>query len=100
MPKSTLKRRSSKSVSDRPPKPYKDFPLTPHPSGAWQKKILGRIHYFGRWGRVRNGALERIEGDGWKEALEIYKAQADDLHAGRTPRVKATGEGLKLKELC
>ena len=44
--------------------------------------------------------MERIEGDGWKEALELYKAQADDLHAGRTPRVKKVGEGLTLAELC
>jgi hypothetical protein len=35
--------------------------------------------------------MERIEGDGWKEALELYKAQADDLYAGRTPRAKDTG---------
>ena len=40
----------------------------------------------------------RIEGDGWKEALPAYKAVADDLHAGRTPRVKA--DGLKVADLC
>lgn len=40
----------------------------------------------------------RVEGDGWKEALEEYKAQADDLHAGRTPRVKA--DGLTVADLC
>ena len=97
MSKSTGNRRSRKA--DRPKKPYPDFPLTPHASGAWQKKILGKTHYFGRWACTRNGKLERIEGDGWKEALELYKAQADDLHAGRTPRVKKTGEGLTLAEL-
>jgi integrase len=85
-------------VADRPKKPYPDFPLTPHASGAWQKKIRGRIHYFGKWARRVNGKLERLEGDGWKEALELYKAQADDLHAGRTPRVK--GDGVTLKDLC
>jgi hypothetical protein len=55
------------------------------------KKIRGRIYYFGKWGRRVDGKLTRVPGDGWKEALELYKAQADDLHAGRTPRVKATG---------
>jgi integrase len=40
----------------------------------------------------------RIEGDGWKEALEAYKAVADDLHAGRTPRVKT--DGLTVADLC
>src|SRR5262245_44460523 len=88
----------SRKAADRPRKPYPDFPLTPHASGAWQKKIRGKIHYFGRWGRRVNGKLVRIEGDGWKEALELYRAQADDLHAGRTPRVK--GDGLMLADLC
>jgi integrase len=94
---STRKRRSRKAA-DRPKKPYPEFPLTPHATGAWQKKIRGKVHYFGKWARRVNGKLERIEGDGWKEALELYKAQADDLHAGRTPRVK--GNELTLDGLC
>ncbi len=94
---STSKGRSRKAA-DRPKKPYPAFPLSPHASGTWQKKIRGKIHYFGRWARRVNGKLERIEGDGWKEALEEYKAVADDLHAGRTPRVK-NGE-LTVADLC
>ncbi|MGH7169860.1 MAG: site-specific integrase [Gemmataceae bacterium] len=94
---STRKRRSRKAAN-RPKKPYPEFPLTPHPSGAWQKKIRGKIHYFGRWGKRVNGKLVRIDGDGWKEALEQYKAVADDLHAGRTPRVQS--DGLTLADLC
>src|SRR6266478_8568373 len=70
-------------------RPYPDFPLAPHFSGKWQKRIRGHIHYFARWAHMVDGKLERVEGDGWKEALEIYKAQADDLHAGRTPKPKA-----------
>ena len=93
----TRKARSRKAA-DRPKKPYPDFPLTPHASGAWQKKIRGKIHYFGKWARRVNGRLERIPGDGWEEALEQYKAQADDLHAGRTPRVK--DGGLTIAGLC
>ena len=93
----TRKQRSRK-VADRPKKPYADFPLTPHASGKWMKKILGKIHYFGNWARQVNGKLERTEGDGWKEALELYKVQADDLHAGRTPRVKS--DALTVADLC
>jgi integrase len=76
----------------RPKKPYDGFPLTPHPGGSWQKKIRGKIHYFGRWGRVVGGSMQRLPGDGWEEALELYKAQADDLHAGRIPRQIKAGE--------
>src|SRR5215217_9045346 len=96
MSKSTGPRSARKAI--RPPKPYPDFPLSPHASGAWQKKIRGKVHYFGKWGRRVNGKLERIPGDGWEEALELYKAQADDLHAGRTPRVAA--DGLTVATLC
>ena len=74
--------------------------MTPHPAWKWQKKIGGKIHYFGRWMRIRNGKVERIEGDGWREALELYKAQAEDRHVSRPPRFHAVGEGLTLKELC
>ncbi len=98
MPNNSSPKRRSRKAADRPKKPYPTFPLTPHPSGAWQKKIRGKIHYFGRWARRVNGNLERVEGDGWKEALEEYKAVADDLHAGRTPRVQ--GDGLTVADLC
>src|SRR5215471_13234751 len=68
-----------RKAADRPKKPYPEFPLTPHASGAWQKKIRGKIHYFGRWARRENGKLVRVEGDGWEEALEEYKAVVADL---------------------
>lgn len=90
---------SGKAVIDRPPKPYPEFPLCAANNGFWQKKIRGKIHYFGRWGRVVDGKLSRIREDGcWQEALEEYKSQVDDLKAGRTPRVKG-GEGLTVGEL-
>ena len=97
MIKSTQSPRARKPA--RPKKPYAEFPLSPHASGKWQKKIRGKIHYFGRWAKVENGNLLRIEGDGWKEALELYKAQADDLRAGRSPRVQ-NADGLTVADLC
>jgi integrase len=98
MPDHSSSNRRPRKDAGRPKKPYPDFPLTPHASGAWQKKIRGKIHYFGRWARRVNGKVELVEGDGWKEALEEYKAVADDLHAGRTPRAK--GDGLTVADLC
>ena len=82
----------------RPAIPFDDFPLTPHGSGAWQKKINGTIHYFGKWAKVVDGKLTRIEGDGWKEALELYDAQIGDIRAGRAPR--RPGERATVKHLC
>lgn len=94
-----IKRARQKPANNKPKKPYPTFPLTPHNSGAWQKKIRGQTYYFGRWARVVDGKLTRVDGDGWNEALELYKLQADDLHAGRTPR-KTNGDGLTVMELC
>ncbi len=89
MSKSTGSCSSRKAL--KPTKPYAEFPLTPHASGKWMKKIRGTIFYFGAWATRVDGKLVRVAGDGWEAALEEYKAVADDLHAGRTPRVTADG---------
>ena len=63
---------------ERPAKPYPDFPLFPHATGRWAKKIRGRFAFFGPWADAQ-GALER------------YLAERDDLMAGRVPRGRPVG---------
>lgn len=74
--------KSSKSPKKRPPKqvrvkkPHPDFPLFPHASNRWVKKIRGKFHYFGSTLNDRDGRL----------ALAKWLEQKDDLLAGRVPR--------------
>lgn len=100
---STRKRRSRKA-GERPSKPYDEFPLYAHPSGYWAKKIGRQFYYFGRWGSKRGSTMERVEGDGWQDALKVYQARIDDIQAGLVKPGKVTLEsvpdGLTVKRLC
>ena len=50
---STAPRRAGK-----PAKPYPEFPLFPHATGRWAKKIRGKLHYFGPCSDP-NGAVQK-----------------------------------------
>lgn len=78
---------ANSTTAPRPKKPRPDFPLFPHASGRWCKKVRGRFCYFGP-----------VAGDeGGQAALARWLDERDELLAGRTPRVK--GEGLVLRDL-
>jgi integrase len=75
--------RTYRKTSDRPRKPYPEFPLYPHPLGYWSKKINSQILHFGRWGRVVKGKVEPLlYEESWRKALLAYKSRIDDAVAG------------------
>ncbi len=69
----------------KPAKPHPDFPLFPHATRRWAKKVKGKLHYFGPW-------------DQPDAALEKWLLQKDDLLAGRVPRGRVDG-GATMQEV-
>ncbi len=74
-----MKQSSGSPVLNKPAKPHPDFPLFPHATKRWAKKIRGKFHFFGPW-RDPEGALA--------EWLRVK----DHLLAGREPPPKDAPE--------
>jgi integrase len=79
---------SVKTAKAKPTKPRPDFPLFPHASGRWAKKIRQKLHYFGSWKSDPKGTA----------ANALWLDQKDDLLAGRTP--VTPGAGVTNRDLC
>jgi integrase len=77
---------STKRATVRKPRP--DFPLFPHATGRWAKKVRGKFVFFGKCADDPDGVA----------ALNLWLDQKDDLLAGRTPR--EAKDGLTVRDLC
>ena len=76
----------TKSTTVKKPRP--DFPLFPHATGRWAKKVRQRLIYFGRISDDPKG----------KKALDLWLTQRDDLLSGRQPKMPS--EELTVAGLC
>lgn len=66
---------------NKPSKPRKDFPLFPHDSGQWAKKVRGKLFYFGRW-------------DNPIEAEKKWEREKEALLDGRNPDDPKHGDSV------
>ena len=80
--------KSTPSVAERKPqakKPRPDFPLYPHKTGRWAKKVQGRTEYFGRVADDPEGTRLQLRG----MAGSICESPLPSL-GKKTPQPKAT----------
>lgn len=85
--------------NEMPPKPSPDFPLYPHRSGKWAKKIKGKTTYFGRWADPEgalaeyNALLAKMQASAKLPALRDLPS-----HSSLAPRLTVTQAADKFLE--
>jgi integrase len=85
-----MKQSTRRKKVAKPEKPREDFPLFPHATGRWAKKIRGKFRYFGTW-------ADDLKGE---RAIRQWLDERDDLLAGREPRPKGDAAGPTVKLMC
>jgi integrase len=85
-----MKQSTNATKVPKPEKPREDFPLFPHATGRWAKKIRGKFRYFGSWADDPKGERANLK---WLD-------ERDDLLAGREPRPKGDDAGPTVKLVC
>jgi integrase len=104
--KDSNRKRSTGKTSNRPAKPYPEFPLYAHPLGYWSKKIKGKIIHFGRWGRIEKGKMKLLPyAASHQAAYDAYKLRMNDAERGKIVEYvvqpeEPNAEGITVKSLC
>ncbi|MEN6405429.1 MAG: tyrosine-type recombinase/integrase [Thermoguttaceae bacterium] len=84
---------AAKKANDKPKKPHPDFPLFPHASNRWCKKIKGKAYYFGKVSTDPQG----------KAAIQDWLARKDGIFAGQDDSKKSLTPAtdiIAVKDIC
>ena len=83
---------AAKKADDKPKKPHPDFPLFPHATNRWAKKVKGKLYYFGKVSTDPKG----------EAAIKDWLARKDAILAGcdnKTP-ARHPDDPVAIKDVC